>query len=141
MEGTDRPLGGAAGTIALIHDQRLTLFLAGDTDGILLRQNQLPRVLTSLHEIDGGLFRYFGLGPGLVIEVKSERLEDGDLILLVSDGVTKAYSTTEAANLVQEIYNKTGDIGMAAQELVIRSRSKKSVDDITALVLVLMDED
>ncbi|MBK5275604.1 MAG: protein serine/threonine phosphatase 2C family protein [Desulfuromonadales bacterium] len=140
MEGTDRPLGGAAGTIAWIHDQHLTLFHAGDTAGMLLRQNQPPRVLTSPHEIDGGLYRYFGLGLGLEIEVKSERLEEGDLILMVSDGVTKAYSTAEAANIVQEIYAKTGDIGLAAQELVTRSRSKKSVDDITAMVIEVIDE-
>ncbi len=68
-------------------------------------------------------------------------LVDGDLILLVSDGFTKVYSTTEAANLVQEIYDKTGDIGMAAQELVIRSRSKKSVDDITAMVIEIEEEE
>ena len=75
------------------------------------------------------------MGRKLEIEMKSEHLEEGDLILLVSDGVTKAYSITEAANLVLEIYDKTGDIGLAAQELVTRSRSKKSVDDITAMVI------
>ena len=141
MEGTDRPLGGAAGTIAWIHDQRLTLFHAGDTAGILLRKNHPPRVLTGLHEFDGGITRYFGLGRRLELEVKTFPLFDGDLILLVSDGVTKVYSTTEAANLVQEIYDKTGDIGMAAQELVIRSRSKKSVDDITAMVIEIEEEE
>ena len=140
MAGTDRPLGGAVGTIAWIHDHRLTIFHAGDTAGIIMREKQPPRVLTGLHEYDGGITRYFGLGRHLEIEVKSERLEEGDLILLVSDGVTKAYSTTEAANLVQEIFDKTGDIGLAAQELVTRSRNKKSVDDITALVIEIVEE-
>jgi serine/threonine protein phosphatase PrpC len=140
MEGTDRPLGGVAGTIAWIRDQRLTLFHAGDTAGILLRGNLPPRLLTGLHEFDGGITRYFGLGRRLELEVKSERLLVGDLILLVSDGVTKVYSTTEAANLVQEIYDKTGDIGVAAQELATRSRSKKSVDDITVM-LIEVEED
>ena len=142
IEGTDRPLGGAAGTIAWIHDQRLTLFHAGDTAGILLRQNHSPRLLTGLHEYDGGITRYFGLGRRLELEVKSERLLVGDLILLVSDGVTKVFSTTEAANLAQEIYDKTGgDIGMAAQELAIRSRSKKSVDDITVMLIEVEDDE
>jgi protein phosphatase len=141
MEGTDRPLGGAAGTIAWIHDQHLTLFHAGDTAGILLRENHPPRLLTGLHEFDGGITRYFGLGRRLELEVKTLPLVDGDLILLVSDGVTKVFSTTEAANLVQEIYDKTGDIGMAAEELVIRSRSKKSVDDITAMVIEIEEEE
>lgn len=141
MEGTDRPLGGAAGTIAWIHDRQLTIFHAGDTAGMLLRQNQPPSLLTSVHEFDGGISRYFGLGRRLEIEVISERLEESDLILLMSDGVTKAYSTAEAAILVLEMYNKTGDIGLAAQELVIRSRSRKSIDDITAMVIEVVEED
>ncbi len=140
IAGTDRPLGGAAGTIAWIHDRRLTLFHAGDTAGVLIRQNQPPRVLTGIHEYGGGLTRYFGLGRHLELEIKSERLEEGDLLLLVSDGVTKVYSTTEAANLVLAIFDKTGDIGLAAQELVTRSRSKKSVDDITAMVIEVEED-
>jgi PPM family protein phosphatase len=135
MKGTDRPLGGCAGTVARINDDLLTIFHAGDTVGILIRQDQPPRVLTSVHEYDNGISRYFGMGRKLEIEVKSERLEEGDLILLFSDGVSKAYSTTEAANLVLEIFDKTGDSGTAAQELVIRSRSKRSADDITAMVI------
>ena len=58
----------------------------------------------------------------------------------VSDGVTKAYSTTKAANIVQEIFDKTGDIGLAAQELVNSSRNKKSEDDITAMVIEIEGE-
>lgn len=141
MAGTDRPLGGAAGTIAWIHDQKLTLFHAGDTAGILLREKSPPHLLTGLHEYDGGITRYFGLGRHLEIEVKTLPLEEGNLILLVSDGVTKAYSTTEAANLVQEIFDKTGDICTAVQELVMRSRSKRSSDDITAMVIEVLDSD
>lgn len=139
IEGTDRPLGGAAGTILWLCEERLTIFHVGDTNGMLLRQGYPPRVLTSFHERDGGIFRYFGLGSRLEIEVKSERVADGDLILLVSDGVTKVFSTNEAANLVQTVYEKTGDIGRATQELVERSRGKKSDDDITALVVEVLD--
>jgi serine/threonine protein phosphatase PrpC len=140
IEGTDRPLGGAAGTIVWIRDLRLTIFHAGDTAGLLLRQDQPPRLLTGLHEYDGGITRYFGLGRRLEIEVKSERLEYGDLILLVSDGVTKVYSTTEAANLVLDVYNRTRDVGAAAQELAIRSRGRKSSDDITVMVIEVEEE-
>ena len=45
------------------------------------------------------------------------------------------------ANLVQDIFDKTGDIGMAVQELETRPRSKKSVDDITVMVIETTDED
>jgi serine/threonine protein phosphatase PrpC len=135
MAGTDRPLGGCAGTVAWVREQRLTLFHAGDTSGMLIRTGTPPRTLTSLHEYDGAISRYFGLGRALSIEVVSERLEPGDLILLVSDGVTKVFSTTEAANLVMEFFDKTGDTAKACEELVTRSRGKKSNDDITAMLI------
>jgi serine/threonine protein phosphatase PrpC len=59
---SDRILGGAVGTIAWIKDMQLTIFHVGDTTGMLLRQDQPPRFLTSLHEIDGGITRYYGMG-------------------------------------------------------------------------------
>jgi len=140
VAGSDRPLGGTVGTIAWIRDIQLTVFHVGDTTGMLLRQDQPPKLLTSQHEIDGGITRYFGMGRTLEIEVKSEQLEYGDLILLISDGVTKAFSTTEAADLIMEVYDRTGDAGAAAQELVISARSRKSSDDITAMVIEIEEE-
>ena len=139
MEGTDRPLGGCAGTIAWLRDDQLTLFHAGDTVALLLRDGQEPRQLTRLHDIHGDIYRYFGLGKTLEIDVQSCAVEEGDLVLLMSDGVTKAYSTTEAANLVMDIYGKSGDIATAAEELATRSRSKGSNDDITALAIEIED--
>lgn len=140
MEGSDRPLGGCAGTVAWLHDGHVSMFHAGDTVGMLIREGKEPRTLTRLHEIHGDIYRYFGLGPSMQIDVETCAVEEGDLILLMSDGVTKAYSTTEAANLVREIYDRTGDIAAATQELVTRSRSRKSSDDITALVIEVVDE-
>jgi len=140
VEGSDRPLGGAVGTIAWVRDMQLTIFHAGDTAGVLLCQDQPPRLLTSLHEQGCGVTRYFGMGRKLDIEVTSVPLEYGDLILLVSDGVTKSFSITEAANLILDVFYHTSDAGIAAQELVVRSRSRRSVDDITAMVIEVVEE-
>jgi serine/threonine protein phosphatase PrpC len=140
VEGTSRPLGGCAGTIAWCYQNRLTIFHAGDTVGMLLRPDKEPRTLTKLHEDDGGIYRYFGLGENLEIDVESTAIEDGDLILLMSDGVTKVFSTTEAAALVMHTFEKTGDLKKAAQELSTRSRTRKYSDDIT-VVLVEVEED
>jgi hypothetical protein len=38
------------------------------------------------------------------------------------------------------MFDKTGDSAIAVQELVTRSRSKKSVDDITAMLIEVLDE-
>ena len=140
MTGSDRPLGGCAGTMAWLHNGKVYMFHAGDTVGMLLREGMEPRMLTRLHEIRGDIYRYFGLGESLMIDVESCQVEEGDLILLMSDGVTKAFSTTEAATLVSQIYDRTGDIASAVDELVTRSRTRKSSDDITALVIEVADE-
>lgn len=134
MPGTDRPLGGCAGTHAWIRYGRLTLFHAGDTAAILVRDGE-PRPLVRLHEVNGGIFRYFGLGPNLEIDIESIALTEGDLVLLVSDGVTKAFHQAEAARIVAETFSRTGDVAVAAKELATRSRSTGSSDDITAMVI------
>jgi len=141
MPGTDRPLGGAVGTVVWLRELELTVFHAGDTAGLLLRPGESPQLLTTFHEHDGGISRYFGLGRHLQVEQRSVGLEYGDLLLLVSDGVTKVFGTTEAAGLVQEVYDRTGDAGEAARELVARSRSRKSADDITAMVIEVVEDE
>ena len=140
VRGTDRPLGGAAGTIAWIHDQMVTIVHAGDTAGILIRQGETPKLLTTFHEFDGGISRYFGMGRKLELEMKSEPVEEGDLILLLSDGVTKVVNVLEAANIVLEMYEKCDDIAFAVEGLVTLARNKRSLDDITALLVEVSDE-
>lgn len=135
MPGTTRPLGGCAGTIAWRCDERLTFYHAGDTVGMLLRSGEMPRTLTKLHEQNGGIYRYFGLGETLEIDVVSVPVCEGDLILLMSDGVTKAFSNVEAANLVMEAYDRTDDTAKAAEALATRSRTRKSSDDITVVLV------
>ena len=141
VRGTDRPLGGAAGTIAWIHDRQVTTVHAGDTAGILIRrQGEPPKLLTTFYEFDGGISRFFGLGRKLELEMRSVRVEEGDLILLLSDGVTKVISATEAANIVLEMYEKSGDIAFAVEGLVTLARQKRSLDDITAMLVEVNDE-
>lgn len=138
--GTDRPLGGAVGTIAWVREGTLTIFHAGDTTGMLLRPDKESKLLTSLHEYDGGISRYFGLGRRLEIEVITEPVEEGDLVLLMSDGVTKVFSPMEAAGLVHEVWDRTGDVAAAARELTVRSRNRRSADDITVMVIEVCDD-
>jgi PPM family protein phosphatase len=132
MPGTDRPLGGCAGTVVWLYGLTLYVFHAGDTCTLLIRDGK-PRQLTRLHEKDGAIFSYFGLGSYLEIDGEQVNWEDSDRILLISDGVTKVFNPLEAAEFVDEF----GDIGQAASELVRQSRLKGSIDDITALLLEL----
>lgn len=130
VPGTDSPLGGCAGTVAWIFRESLIIFHAGDTVALLIR-NGIARQLTCLHEIDGGIYRYFGLGQDLEIDIHEETLQEYDRILLISDGVTKAYHPVEAAELVE----KHDDISLSVSELVRMCRLKGSSDDITAVLI------
>ena len=135
MENSDRPLGACAGTVASIKGNEVTFLHAGDTVGALLRSNERPRILTSPQERGGAIYSYFGIGSGLKIEISRAALQDDDLILLLTDGVTKAFHITDAAKMVLERYERTGSCATAISELVELSRRRGSVDDITALLV------
>lgn len=130
IPNTDRPLGGCAGTVTWIRGSIIHAFHAGDTVGFLIRANR-PISLTSKHEKGGALYRYFGLGQNLKIDSCRLTLEDGDRILLFSDGVTKAMHPAVAV----EVVCGSGDMAEAATRLVRLSRLKGSPDDITVLMM------
>ena len=131
MPGTDRPLGGCAGTVVWIHGQSAEIFHAGDTVAYLIRDGGLVRQLTRLHEQDGAIYRYFGLGADLKIDTEVVPLEEGERLLLVSDGITKAFDMYETTKIVEDHGNRR----RAVSELVRRARNKGSTDDITALLI------
>ena len=134
IPGTDRPLGGCAGTVVWLAGRVLRVFHAGDTSGVLIR-NGSPIPLTMEHQRDGAIFRYFGLGSSLRIDVNSFAVKEMDRILILSDGVTKIFHPTEAARLAEEL----SDNGRAVEELVRQSRVRGSRDDITALLVEIED--
>jgi len=130
IPGTDRPLGGCAGTVAWRNGEKLFVFHAGDTEGLLLRGPEMTR-LTRIHEVNGCLHKYFGSGPGLEVDVKHFELKAGDRILLLSDGVTKVFQLPEAVQVIQSF----DDPAEAARELALRARGKRSPDDITVVLI------
>lgn len=130
VEGADLPLGGCAGTIIWTCGNRLTVFHAGDTVGLLLHGEETIK-LTRLHDKDGAIYRYFGLGHGLAIDSESYALEDFDRIVLMSDGITKVYGISQAAEIAMD----EGDTLQAALSLASKAQSRGSPDDITVLVV------
>jgi len=131
MPGTDRPLGGCAGTVLWLIRENLYLFHAGDTAALLIRDGK-GMELTKPHQMsDGAIYRYFGLGPDLQIDVECFQIEESDRILLLTDGVTKVFHPVKAADLVEGYL----DISIAIKTLVQRSQTLDSTDDITAMLI------
>jgi len=131
ISNTDRPLGGCAGTVVWLYEDSLSVFHAGDTAALLIRDGETSQITQPHNMDDGAIYRYFSLGPNLAIETNQIPLEEFDRILLLSDGVTKAFRPIEAGNLV-EGYN---DISQTARVLGQRSQTIGSTDDITVLLI------
>uniref|UniRef100_A0A7V4LCR9 PPM-type phosphatase domain-containing protein n=1 Tax=Desulfobacca acetoxidans TaxID=60893 RepID=A0A7V4LCR9_9BACT len=135
MAGTEVPLGGCAGTVAWLFEKTLSIYHAGDTTALLIRDGQAEQ-LTTVHEMDdGALYRYFGLGPFLEIGVRRVQIKDFDRILLLTDGVTKVFHPLETVNII-EAHN---DICRAVSDLANRSLVRGSIDDITVLLIEVDD--
>ncbi|MDP2341947.1 MAG: protein phosphatase 2C domain-containing protein [Deltaproteobacteria bacterium] len=129
IDGTDRPLGAAAASIAwLAPDARLHVFHAGDTRALLIDGDDVTRLTGD----DGGgaLRNYFGVGR-VLIEHVVHPLEDGVTLCLVTDGVTKVMDDAEIARAT--VGRRAPEA--AAREVVQRARGKRGVDDITCVVV------
>ncbi len=133
IDGSGRPLGAAAATIAwFMPDQEVSIFHAGDTLG-LHYDGRMLRKLTRDHSAGRGLLRYFGQGDGFTPDVTTVPFSEGDVLCLVTDGVTKVMNTGEIETVLKEV----SDPERIAEEIVQRARGKRCPDDITALVVQL----
>ena len=134
LPGPAQMTGGCAGTVVWIHENRLVSFHAGDTVALLLRGKKAEQ-FTDLHELDNALYRFFGMGHGLALDIKIFELQELDRVLLLSDGVTKVIHPREAGGLVTAMLAEQGDPGRAARGLAEIARRRGSTDDITVLLI------
>jgi PPM family protein phosphatase len=128
IKGTQKALGACAGTIGWLYDGKLTLFHAGDTMALLVKDD-IERKLTVDHAEGHGIYRYFGLGESLIIDSIHFKIEEGDVLVLVSDGVTKVLSEHQIAECVRQHYLYSPE--RAVKELCRLSELRGSWDDIT----------
>jgi serine/threonine protein phosphatase PrpC len=133
IEGTDRPLGAAAATVAWFAPSgRLVLFQSGDTVGYSFDGSRLVR-LTREHTDGRAITSYLGQGERCRIDVETGRLDEGDILCLVTDGVTKSM----ADDNIEQVLKEASAPEIAVRELVSRARARGSHDDITAIVIEL----
>ena len=133
IDGTDRPLGAAAATIAwFAPSQEVRIFHVGDTLGLHFDGESVTK-LTQEHGEGRGLRHYIGQGAQWVLEERITRFMEGDTLCLVTDGVTKVMRIDE----IQSVLVEFADPQRAADAIAQRARSKRSPDDITALVVQL----
>jgi len=132
MEGTNRPDGACAGTVIWIDVKWLAhVFHVGDTTALLVRDG-LAKVLTTVHQnSDGHLSNYFGM-PTLKLQRQSIQLEEGDRLLIFSDGIGKAFAVNQdIADIIESKASRSASLAA----LFAAARSSGSSDDATAILV------
>lgn len=135
MPGSDRPLGAAAATAAWFAPTRkVVLFHSGDTVAFHFDGRGIRR-LTREHTDGRAITAYVGQGASFRLDVERVAFEVGDVLCLVTDGVTKSMVDGDVEAVLAELTPPDA----AARELVARARGKGSRDDITAVVVELAE--
>lgn len=131
MDDTDRPLGAAPGTVAWLRDGGMLLAHCGDTEA-LMRRAADGVVVDLLEDVErtNTVVDYFGKGPSLELIVREFEIEDGDRILLFSDGVRKSVPPSSieggmASDLIEEGVKSIGE----------RAAANHAPDDVTAVMI------
>jgi serine/threonine protein phosphatase PrpC len=133
IEGTDRPLAAAAATVAWFSPaERVYILHVGDTIAWRFDGEKLQR-LTVAHGGGKVLHRYVGQGAAFQIDRFSLDMYEGELLVLATDGVTKALGDHDVAQVMQAL----PDPARAARDIAERARRRGSQDDITCLVVEL----
>lgn len=128
---TDRPQGACAATIIWVDEPLFAhVFHVGDTSALLIRDGTAQALTTSHNDVAGHLTNYFGL-PKLQVETKSIKMEDGDRLLLMSDGITKSLYNQKIANIVETHSRRSASL----EALLSAARNAGSGDDITAILV------
>ena len=86
------------------------------------------------HPMRHVLSRCMGCEPDPEVDVLSGAVQDGDIFVLGSDGLTGAM----AAELMAETVNSAADAAAASKDLVELARDRDGSDNITAVVVRCM---
>ncbi len=143
-----------AGTLAA--GDTLLLGHVGDSRAYVLRDHQLDRLTVdhSLVEelIQAGelteaqaehdprrsmITRALGIEPTVEVDLYPIQLHDGDRVLLCSDGLTGMVGEDE----IQQVLTEVRDPAQAAHRLVDEANAAGGIDNITVLILDVVDAD
>lgn len=130
ISGTDRPEGACAATVIWIDEGWLAhIFHAGDTGALLIRDG-VAKQLTAAQHFEGNLANYFGLTE-LCLEFSRHQLNEGDRLLLFSDGISKVIYNQVIADITESHASRSASV----TALIRAARAAGSTDDITVLLI------
>ncbi len=122
---------------AVVHEGQLYLAHIGDSRAYLVRDGQ-ARLLTRDHvwlkddENYGALTRWLGGGrrPSVEVDLTAETLQENDVIVLCSDGLTDVVDGTDIGSLVGKFSPQS-----AARQLIELANRRGTGDNVSAAVI------
>lgn len=147
---------GTTLTAAIVEGRRLHVAHVGDSRAYLIRDGDLTQLTRDhtlvAHLIEEGqiteeeaahhphrsiITRAIGVDVDLDVDTLTIELQDGDQVLLCSDGLTGPLSDTT----IEEIVGPEADIDEAARSLVDAANEAGGPDNITVVLLRYIDDD
>jgi serine/threonine protein phosphatase PrpC len=141
---------GTTMTVALVTGPSVSIGHVGDSRAYLLRQSELRQVThdhslvaelvrsgrlspeeAETHPQRSVITRALGTDPEIEVDVFSLRLEDGDLFLLCSDGLTSMLDDDRIGQILRE---QRGDLDAASRALVEAANRAGGEDNITVVL-------
>ena len=131
--------GACTMVLLWIQDDTGHLISVGDSQVALLRKKELI-VYTHERETGGRLSQFIGMKGDIKGSLSQQhfQLQDGDLILLMSDGVAEIVGSTDVFHMWKHCYE---DPQLCAERLVQLAQYSGSTDDNSAVVLQYRSED
>ncbi len=153
LSASDLSLQGMASTCtaAVVHNSRLIVGHVGDSRAYIVRhgharlltqdhtwageqaaQHGVDRAQLEQHPLKTAPTRLLGAAADVAVDLLEEPLQDGDVIILCTDGLSATLDDSAIARAVQG-----EDAHGAADELVRAARTAGSSDDISVAVLII----
>ncbi|MGH3666369.1 MAG: PP2C family protein-serine/threonine phosphatase [Egibacteraceae bacterium] len=128
---------GTTLTVAAVHNGSLLIAHVGDSRAYLLRQGRARQLTTDHATGPFTLTRVVGLEPEVAVDSYNPvPLQDGDAVLLCSDGLTAVVTDDELAGLLRDRRPRE-----AADVLVKETLARGAPDNVAVVVLAVGDAD
>ncbi len=132
--------------VANVGDSRVYLFQQGELSQLtedhslveeLVREGQITPEEARVHPQRSIITRALGMDPNVTVDHLQVLPYEGDRLLLCSDGLTNEVSDEKIGSILRRM----GDPQEAAQELVRQARENGGNDNITVVVIDVVDDD
>jgi protein phosphatase len=125
------PVMGSTVALLLVHGLQAACLWAGDSRVYLFRKGRLHQLTQDHSHPDSNMItRAVGAAETLELDLGTLAVQDGDMYLLCSDGLSNPVDEQEIAGALA-----SGDCTQAAEELITLARANGGRDNITAVVV------